>query len=80
MKGWSGRLSLVRIKPYTTFVAIKNGMHQAEGFAFFTPGVAKLRATDCEVLTSLTPRLLLRTRIESFDKTTDSVMAKTATN
>lgn len=33
--------TVVRIRPYTTFVAIKNGMHQAEGFAFFTPGVAK---------------------------------------
>ena len=34
------------IKPYTTFVAIKNGMHQAEGFAFFTPGVAKFAPAD----------------------------------
>jgi hypothetical protein len=24
------------------FVAIKNGMHQAKGFAFFSPGIAKL--------------------------------------
>ena len=35
-----------RIKPFTTFVAIKNGMHQAEGFAFFTPGVAKFAPAD----------------------------------
>lgn len=28
------------IYPYVAFVAIKNGMHQGEGFAFFTPGVA----------------------------------------
>jgi hypothetical protein len=27
-------------------VAIKNGMHQAEGFAFFTPGVAKFAPAD----------------------------------
>lgn len=26
--------------PEVSFVAIKNGMHQGEGFAFFTPGVA----------------------------------------
>ncbi len=31
----------VRIKQYTTFVAIKNGMHQTEGFAFFSPGAAR---------------------------------------
>lgn len=31
----------LRLKPYTTFVATKNGMHQAEGFAFFTPGAAR---------------------------------------
>jgi hypothetical protein len=28
------------------FVAIKNGMHQSKGFAFFTPGVAKLAPED----------------------------------
>lgn len=27
--------------PEVSFVAIKNGMHQEEGFAFFTPGAAK---------------------------------------
>ena len=27
--------------PEVSFVAIKNGMHQEEGFAFFTPGVAE---------------------------------------
>ena len=26
--------------PEVSFVAIKNGMHQEEGFAFFTPGIA----------------------------------------
>lgn len=36
----------VRIKPFTTFVAIKNGMHQEEGFAFFTPGAAKFAPPD----------------------------------
>jgi hypothetical protein len=29
------------LAPHVVFVAIKNGMHQEEGFAFFTPGVAK---------------------------------------
>ena len=28
------------------FVAIKNGMHQSRGFAFFTTGVAKLALED----------------------------------
>jgi len=27
------------LQPEVSFVAIKNGMHQAEGFAFFTPGI-----------------------------------------
>lgn len=36
----------VQIKPYTAFVAIKNGMHQEEGFAFFTPGAAKFAPAD----------------------------------
>ena len=28
------------LHPHVAFVAIKNGMHQKDGFAFFTPGVA----------------------------------------
>ncbi len=32
--------------PEISFVAIKNGMHQEEGFAFFTPGVAKNAPID----------------------------------
>lgn len=36
----------VQIKPYTAFVAIKNGMHQEEGFAFFTPCAAKFAPAD----------------------------------
>jgi hypothetical protein len=28
------------LQPEVSFVAIKNGMHQEEGFAFFTPGIA----------------------------------------
>jgi hypothetical protein len=32
--------------PEVGFVAIKNGMHQEEGFAFFTPGVAKHAPAD----------------------------------
>ena len=32
--------------PEASFVAIKNGMHQREGFAFFTPGIAKYAPTD----------------------------------
>jgi len=28
-----------RLKPLVSFVAIKNGMHQAQGFAFFTSGI-----------------------------------------
>jgi hypothetical protein len=32
--------------PEVSFVAIKNGMHQEQGFAFFTPGVAKHSPAD----------------------------------
>ncbi len=32
--------------PEVSFVAIKNGMHQEEGFAFFTAGVARHAPTD----------------------------------
>ncbi len=32
--------------PEVSLVAIKNGMHQEEGFAFFTPGVARHAPTD----------------------------------
>jgi hypothetical protein len=32
--------------PEVSFVAIKNGMHQEEGFAFFTPGFATYAPTD----------------------------------
>ncbi len=32
--------------PEVSFVAIKNGMHQEEGFAFFTPGVARYAPAD----------------------------------
>jgi hypothetical protein len=37
------RLSLL---PEVSFVAIKNGMHQEEGFAFFTPGIAPYAPID----------------------------------
>ena len=36
---FSGRTSA--LAPHVAFVAIKNGMHQNEGFAFFTSGIAK---------------------------------------
>lgn len=32
--------------PEVTFVAIKNGLHQEEGFAFFTPGAARYAPAD----------------------------------
>ncbi len=32
--------------PEVSFVAIKNGMHQEEGFAFFTPGAARYAPVD----------------------------------
>jgi hypothetical protein len=32
--------------PEVSFVAIKNGMHQEEGFAFFTPGIALYAPAD----------------------------------
>jgi hypothetical protein len=34
------------LKPLVSFVAIKNGMHQEEGFAFFTSGVAHYAPED----------------------------------
>jgi hypothetical protein len=37
----SGMLNLGFLQE-VAFVAIKNGMHQSKGFAFFTPGIAKL--------------------------------------
>lgn len=38
------KLKSTQLKIFTevAFVAIKNGMHQSKGFAFFTPGIAKL--------------------------------------
>jgi len=36
----------VPLMPEVSFVAIKNGMHQEEGFAFFTPGIAPYSPTD----------------------------------
>jgi hypothetical protein len=36
-----------------SFVAIKNGMHQAEGFAFFTSGIAKYAPVDKAHVASL---------------------------
>jgi hypothetical protein len=32
--------------PVVSFVAIKNGMHQNEGYAFFTPGVGRIAPAD----------------------------------
>jgi hypothetical protein len=37
---FTARDQKVLLMPYVSFVAIKNGMHQSGGFAFFTPGVA----------------------------------------
>ena len=34
------------LMPEVSFVAIKNGMHQEEGFAFFSPGVASFAPDD----------------------------------
>jgi len=39
--------------PEVSFVAIKNGMHQEEGFAFFTRGVAHYAPTDMAHVASL---------------------------
>ena len=36
----------LRMLQEVTFVAIKNGMHQSKGFAFFTPGIAKFSPED----------------------------------
>jgi hypothetical protein len=34
------------LQPEVSFVAIKNGMHQAQGFAFFTPGIANFAPNE----------------------------------
>ncbi len=34
------------LAPHVAFVAIKNGMHQSKGFAFFTPGLAPYAPAD----------------------------------
>jgi hypothetical protein len=39
--------------PVVSFVAIKNGMHQEEGFAFFTPGIAPYAPSDKEHVAKL---------------------------
>lgn len=36
----------LKVKPHTIFVAIKNGMHQAQGFAFFTKRVGEFAPID----------------------------------
>ena len=36
----------LRMLQEVAFVAIKNGMHQAKGFAFFTPGIAQFAPKD----------------------------------
>lgn len=41
----SQSVSLKMLKE-VAFVALKNGMHQSKGFAFFTPGIAKLAVED----------------------------------
>ena len=38
--------NVLALKPEVSLVAIKNGMHQAEGFAFFTSGVAQYAPPD----------------------------------
>lgn len=41
------------LSPHVTFVAIKNGMHQGVGFAYFTGGVAPLAPQDGAHVSSL---------------------------
>jgi hypothetical protein len=43
LTGESVRLKMLQ---EVAFVAIKNGMHQSKGFAFFTSGIAKLAPED----------------------------------
>lgn len=39
--------------PHVIFVALKNGMHQSEGYAFFTPGAASHAPADCQHVKAL---------------------------
>jgi hypothetical protein len=50
------------LKPLVAFVAIKNGMHQSEGFAFFTPGIDVAPLVDGQHV-----RELYNTVINFFD-------------
>lgn len=37
-----------KLKPHVAFVAVKNGMHQSEGFAYFSPGIERHAPKDGE--------------------------------
>ncbi len=47
-----------QLKPEVSFVAIKNGMHQERGFAFFSPGVATFAPADGAHVASLGSTIL----------------------
>jgi hypothetical protein len=36
----------LELKSHVAFVAVKNGMHQSEGYAYFTPGIAQFAPAD----------------------------------
>jgi hypothetical protein len=48
----------IQISSYVSFVAIKNGMHQEKGFAFFTPGIAKFSPRNGDHVKNLYSSLL----------------------
>jgi hypothetical protein len=47
-----------RLKPLVSFVAIKNGMHQSQGFAFFTNGVQAHAPNDMAHVSSIGSAIL----------------------
>lgn len=47
-----------RLKPEVSFVAIKNGMHQTKGFAFFTAGIKRYAPVDRSHVSNLGKTIL----------------------
>ena len=58
------------LKPLVSFVAIKNGMHQSDGFAFFSGKVAQHAPTDGAHVASLATTILSYFGVKSKSETT----------
>lgn len=54
-----------QLHPHVSFVAIKNGMHQGKGFAFFTPGIISKAPRDGAHVSQLGNSILNYFEVES---------------